>query len=273
MRGMEVADALAADGWSVGVINARFAKPLDTELILANARGKKLVVTLEESVVTGGFGSGVLEAIAEAALADPTLSGLQVRPDRPAGRPLRRPRLGERPAALPADRHAGHHRAGARGDCDARPAPDGRAQIRWELARPRLHAESAKDLAIGLAAWCWRLLLDLIRDDWSGARVDHLCVQSLRCAAQPMGRGRELASQQARSGFSVGCKTGRVGANSSGSCGRLRSRHRSSFACVLIVARRRRRPAVSRGGWTAGGAGQSLASAPDDQSTHTPAPG
>ncbi len=79
MRGLEVADALAADGWSVGVINARFAKPLDKGLILAKARGKKLVVTLEESVVTGGFGSGVLEAIAEAALADPTLSGLQVR--------------------------------------------------------------------------------------------------------------------------------------------------------------------------------------------------
>ena len=31
---MAAADALAADGWSVGVINARFAKPLDRELIL-----------------------------------------------------------------------------------------------------------------------------------------------------------------------------------------------------------------------------------------------
>ncbi|HYI21696.1 MAG TPA: 1-deoxy-D-xylulose-5-phosphate synthase [Candidatus Limnocylindrales bacterium] len=79
MRGLEVADALASEGWSVGVINARFAKPLDTNLILATARGKKLIVTLEESVVTGGFGSGVLEAIAEAALGDPTLTGLQVR--------------------------------------------------------------------------------------------------------------------------------------------------------------------------------------------------
>ena len=69
MRGLEVADALAADGWSVGVINARFAKPLDAELILdQHARGKKLVVTLEESVVSGGFGSAVLEALADAAL-------------------------------------------------------------------------------------------------------------------------------------------------------------------------------------------------------------
>ena len=63
MRGMEVADRLAADGWSVGVINARFAKPLDRALILDQARGKKLVVTLEESVATGGFGSAVLEAL------------------------------------------------------------------------------------------------------------------------------------------------------------------------------------------------------------------
>ena len=60
-------------GWSVGVINARFAKPLDKQLILDGARGKQLVVTFEESVVTGGFGSGVLEALEEARLADPAL--------------------------------------------------------------------------------------------------------------------------------------------------------------------------------------------------------
>ena len=66
-RAVEAADALAADGWSSASINARFAKPLDRELILTQARGKRLVVTFEESVVTGGFGSGVLEAIEEAA--------------------------------------------------------------------------------------------------------------------------------------------------------------------------------------------------------------
>ena len=52
------------------MINARFAKPLDRQLILDGARGKQLVVTFEESVVTGGFGSGVLEAFEEARLAD-----------------------------------------------------------------------------------------------------------------------------------------------------------------------------------------------------------
>jgi 1-deoxy-D-xylulose-5-phosphate synthase len=78
-RGLEVADLLAAEGWSVGLINARFAKPLDVDLILAHARGKKLVVTLEESVVTGGFGSGVVEAVNDAARADESLRGLFVK--------------------------------------------------------------------------------------------------------------------------------------------------------------------------------------------------
>ena len=64
-RALEAADVLEAEGWSVGVINARFAKPLDRQLILDQARGKRLVVTFEESVVTGGFGSGVLEAFEE----------------------------------------------------------------------------------------------------------------------------------------------------------------------------------------------------------------
>ena len=79
VRGMEVAEALAPEGWSSAVINARYAKPLDRDLILHHALGKKLVVTLEESVVSGGFGSAVLEAITEAALEDESLRGLPVR--------------------------------------------------------------------------------------------------------------------------------------------------------------------------------------------------
>jgi 1-deoxy-D-xylulose-5-phosphate synthase len=78
MRGMAVADALAADGWSTAVINARYAKPLDRQLILDEARGKRLVITLEESVVAGGFGSAVLEAINEAALVEPGFAQLPV---------------------------------------------------------------------------------------------------------------------------------------------------------------------------------------------------
>jgi 1-deoxy-D-xylulose-5-phosphate synthase len=78
-RAMEAAVSLEADGWSVGVINARFAKPLDGQLILDGARGKRLVVTFEESVVTGGFGSGVLELIEEARMTDPALRDVAVR--------------------------------------------------------------------------------------------------------------------------------------------------------------------------------------------------
>jgi 1-deoxy-D-xylulose-5-phosphate synthase len=78
-RAEEAADALAAEGWSVGVINARFAKPLDRQLILDGARGRQLVVTLEESTISGGFGSGVLEALEEARLADPAFRDVALR--------------------------------------------------------------------------------------------------------------------------------------------------------------------------------------------------
>jgi 1-deoxy-D-xylulose-5-phosphate synthase len=78
-RAVEAADVLAGEGWSVGVINARFAKPLDRQLILDAARGKRLVVTFEESVVNGGFGSAVLELVEEARVADPAYRDVAVR--------------------------------------------------------------------------------------------------------------------------------------------------------------------------------------------------
>jgi 1-deoxy-D-xylulose-5-phosphate synthase len=79
MRAVQVADSLERDGWSIGVVNARFAKPLDRQLILDQARGKRLVVTFEESVVSGGFGGAVLEAIEEARLTDAALRETSVR--------------------------------------------------------------------------------------------------------------------------------------------------------------------------------------------------
>ena len=79
MRGLEVADRLTAAGWSVAVVNARFAKPLDRDLIVDQLRGKRLALTLEESVVAGGFGSAVLEAVNEAALAEPGLRRVPLR--------------------------------------------------------------------------------------------------------------------------------------------------------------------------------------------------
>jgi 1-deoxy-D-xylulose-5-phosphate synthase len=79
MRALDAAAELERDGWSIGVINARFAKPLDRQLILDAARGKGLVVTFEESVVTGGFGSAVLELVEEARLADLAYRDVAVR--------------------------------------------------------------------------------------------------------------------------------------------------------------------------------------------------
>ncbi len=78
-RGLEAAERLAEDGVSCAVVNARFAKPLDRQLILDAARGKRLVVTLEESVAVGGFGAAVLEVIEEARLGDPAYRNLVVR--------------------------------------------------------------------------------------------------------------------------------------------------------------------------------------------------
>jgi 1-deoxy-D-xylulose-5-phosphate synthase len=64
-RGLHAADVLGREGWSVGVVDARFVQPLDRELILSAALGRRLVVTLEESALPGGFGSAVLELLAE----------------------------------------------------------------------------------------------------------------------------------------------------------------------------------------------------------------
>lgn len=59
----EAAGFLEKDGVSAAVVNARFAKPLDEETILNQARGKKLVVMLEEGCIPGGFGEAVLELL------------------------------------------------------------------------------------------------------------------------------------------------------------------------------------------------------------------
>jgi 1-deoxy-D-xylulose-5-phosphate synthase len=73
MSALAAAEVLAVGGVEAAVVNARFAKPLDRELLLHHASGKRLIITVEESIVTGGFGSGVLELLAEAGLSDPLL--------------------------------------------------------------------------------------------------------------------------------------------------------------------------------------------------------
>ena len=79
---LKAAEDLAARGLSTTVADARFAKPLDRELILRLAAEHELIVTVEEGAV-GGFGAHVLSLLAEAGALD---SGLKVRtmtlPDR-----------------------------------------------------------------------------------------------------------------------------------------------------------------------------------------------
>jgi 1-deoxy-D-xylulose-5-phosphate synthase len=62
------AAALHDEGLDVGVINARFLKPLDTDTILRAIRESGFVVTVEEAALMGGFGTAVLEAAADAGL-------------------------------------------------------------------------------------------------------------------------------------------------------------------------------------------------------------
>jgi 1-deoxy-D-xylulose-5-phosphate synthase len=60
---LEAAERLQAEGTSAAVVNARFVKPLDEELILKMAKRTGRIVTVEEHALQGGFGSAVLECI------------------------------------------------------------------------------------------------------------------------------------------------------------------------------------------------------------------
>ena len=68
---MQVAQILSEHNIEATVLNARFAKPLDTELILPLAQRIGRVVTLEEGCLIGGFGSGVAEAMLDADIVVP----------------------------------------------------------------------------------------------------------------------------------------------------------------------------------------------------------
>ena len=67
---VEAADMLDEDGISCGVVNPIFVKPLDIDLLLDAARATGRIVTVEENVLAGGFGSAVLEALAAAGMED-----------------------------------------------------------------------------------------------------------------------------------------------------------------------------------------------------------
>ena len=69
----EAADLLEKNGYSVAVVNARFVKPLDEDVIVRLGREVQLLVSLEENTIHGGFGSGVLETLSVSGICVPTL--------------------------------------------------------------------------------------------------------------------------------------------------------------------------------------------------------
>ena len=101
------ADMLAETGMRARVINARFVKPLDEALILDAARSTGALVTIEEGMLAGGFGSAVLELLTREGVAIPTRClGI---PDRfldHASQDALRKQAGLSPAAIAAAVHA-----------------------------------------------------------------------------------------------------------------------------------------------------------------------
>jgi 1-deoxy-D-xylulose-5-phosphate synthase len=80
-KSLEAADLLAEHGLEATVVDARFAKPLDMELLRSLAAEHELLVTVEEGVLTGGFGSGVWEALNDEGIAVPRMLRIGM-PDR-----------------------------------------------------------------------------------------------------------------------------------------------------------------------------------------------
>jgi 1-deoxy-D-xylulose-5-phosphate synthase len=68
---MKAADVLAAHGVSTTIVDARFAKPLDTDLVLRLARNHELLITVEEGSI-GGFGSHVAQLLSDKGALDQT---------------------------------------------------------------------------------------------------------------------------------------------------------------------------------------------------------
>ena len=71
-QAVQAAERLSKEGVSTAVVNARFVKPLDRDLMTEVAKRVRFVVTVEEGSKMGGFGSAVLEALSEAGVTDVT---------------------------------------------------------------------------------------------------------------------------------------------------------------------------------------------------------
>ncbi|MFC2007128.1 1-deoxy-D-xylulose-5-phosphate synthase [Chloroflexota bacterium] len=75
---LEAARKLSAKGVEATVVNARFVKPLDAELITSLAHRIKRVVTVEENTLSGGFGSSVTKLLQEADICDAQIKNIGI---------------------------------------------------------------------------------------------------------------------------------------------------------------------------------------------------
>jgi 1-deoxy-D-xylulose-5-phosphate synthase len=114
-EGLGGRDQLAESGLEVTVADARWAKPIDAGLMAQLAAEHDLLVTVEEGVLAGGFGTAVWETLSEAGA---TAAHAAHRP----ARPVRHPRL-PGPAARGSRLHRASHRAPHR-SCGRRPRRD-----------------------------------------------------------------------------------------------------------------------------------------------------
>ena len=71
---MQATIELMGKGISAGVVDARFVKPMDDTMLTTQASRARLVVTVEENVLAGGFGEGVLDALGKAGINKPVLT-------------------------------------------------------------------------------------------------------------------------------------------------------------------------------------------------------
>ena len=78
---VQAAETLRQKGFSVGVVNARFVKPLDAELIMSVAGKTGRLMTVEENALQGGFGSALLELLHDNGLQNVKIRRLGI-PDR-----------------------------------------------------------------------------------------------------------------------------------------------------------------------------------------------
>ncbi len=113
---LKAAEELAAAGLSTTVADARFAKPLDVDLVKRLARNHEVLITIEEGSI-GGFGSYVLQALAENALLE---NGLKVR-THGAARRVHRSGFAEHDVCQGRSRRQGHRRQGVRSARQGRP--------------------------------------------------------------------------------------------------------------------------------------------------------